>query len=159
MKIGGQELSTYESGDFFGELALRTNERRAATVRAAGFSTTVLQLPRDVFQWLVDAKDDVGSILTSTAAAYSNFTATAVGDSESLPPEVASGREALTIQKRYRGWAARQLVAVHATHIKEQAAYATAMVRPQLLTATFNSQATQPCHCLLVGKSVQTCHS
>jgi CRP-like cAMP-binding protein len=44
--VQGHLVMEYGSGSFFGELALRSSQPRAATVKASGFSTTVLQLPQ-----------------------------------------------------------------------------------------------------------------
>ena len=96
-------MKTYGFGEFFGELALRSNQPRAATVRskvrhhivnraqrlcggtvccrphantvmlsdAQGFSTTVLQLPRKAFEWLMHQKADLAQQIEAQAATYS----------------------------------------------------------------------------------------
>jgi len=49
---------------YFGELALRAKQPRAATVKAGG-DTTLLRLGRDEFQWLVVEKKGIRSLLES----------------------------------------------------------------------------------------------
>ena len=85
----------YSFGGFFGELALRSNQPRAATVqakvrprpsdkvhpaaplltplmslRSQGFSTTVLQLPRPAFDWLMKQKTDLAKQLDEQSKSY-----------------------------------------------------------------------------------------
>jgi hypothetical protein len=85
--------SSTGSGAFFGELALRSNQPRAATVKASGFSTTgakrgarykwwqmcdgvcscvpaVLQLPQEDFNWLMAQKGDIKELIEQQANSY-----------------------------------------------------------------------------------------
>jgi len=50
-EINGKKVMEYSEQQYFGELALRAKQPRAATVKASG-DTTLLRLGRDEFQWL-----------------------------------------------------------------------------------------------------------
>jgi hypothetical protein len=85
-------VMAYQYASFFGELALRSNQPRAATVRAKvrntlafsrpaaceyltrlvaqGFSTTVLRLPRAAFDVLMKQKTDLAQQIHAQAASY-----------------------------------------------------------------------------------------
>jgi cAMP-dependent protein kinase regulator len=68
--VQGTNVMEYESGSFFGELAMRSSQPRAATVKASGFSTTVLQLPQKDFNWLMSKKGDIKALIEQQANAY-----------------------------------------------------------------------------------------
>jgi len=68
--VQGNVVMEYGSGAFFGELALRSNQPRAATVKASGFSTTVLQLPQEDFNWLMSQKGDIKELIEQQANSY-----------------------------------------------------------------------------------------
>ena len=59
----------YADGDYFGELALRSSQPRAATVHAEAF-TTLLRLDRAEFGRLVREQGDVGQLLEVQHAKY-----------------------------------------------------------------------------------------
>ena len=59
----------YADGDYFGELALRSSQPRAATVHAEAF-TTLLRLDRAEFDRLVREQGDVGQLLEAQHAKY-----------------------------------------------------------------------------------------
>ena len=60
---------TYAAGDYFGELALHSNQPRQATVRIASFSATLLQLDRSGFEILMNT-DAVADAMAQQIAAY-----------------------------------------------------------------------------------------
>jgi hypothetical protein len=49
---------------------MRSSQPRAATVKASGFSTTVLQLPQKDFNWLMSKKGDIKALIEQQANAY-----------------------------------------------------------------------------------------
>jgi cAMP-dependent protein kinase regulator len=67
--IDGDVVMTYGDGDYFGELALRSSQPRAATVQADGFMT-ILRLDQASFNQLVVDKDDIGTQLEQQYAKY-----------------------------------------------------------------------------------------
>ena len=71
--VKGAPVVGYESGEFFGELALTSQQPRAATVRASGFSTTVLQLPQEDFDWLMSQKGDIKAMIEQQARSYAQY--------------------------------------------------------------------------------------
>jgi len=56
MSKGGQNVMSYSSGDYFGELALIRNQPRAATVSAKG-ATKLLCLESRSFKRLLNVQD------------------------------------------------------------------------------------------------------
>ena len=66
---GREELiDRLEEGRYFGELALLSNQRRSATVRAAGDSAKVLELDRAAFERLQQLSGDFAADVRDTAA-------------------------------------------------------------------------------------------
>ena len=61
-EIDGVQVMEYKKDGYFGELALRAKQPRAATVRARG-PTTMLRLDAHAFQWLVVEKKGIRSLL------------------------------------------------------------------------------------------------
>ena len=51
--INDVQVKIYRDGDFFGELALHSQQPRAATVQVTSFTATLLLLPRTGFQVLM----------------------------------------------------------------------------------------------------------
>jgi len=61
-EIDGVQVMEYAAPRYFGELALRAKQPRAATVKARG-ATVVLRLDRHSFEWLVLEKKGIRSLL------------------------------------------------------------------------------------------------
>jgi CRP-like cAMP-binding protein len=70
IKGSGKVVVEYESGAFFGELALLSKRPRAATIKASGFSTTVLGLRTEDFHWLMETNADIKALVEKQASSY-----------------------------------------------------------------------------------------
>lgn len=67
--LNGGAVKMYKPGDYFGELALMTDSKRAATIKATGQAKCVV-LDREVFEGLIGKCQD---ILQRTSSGYNNI--------------------------------------------------------------------------------------
>jgi CRP-like cAMP-binding protein len=73
---GERQVNTLYEGDYFGEMALLTDEPRTATVRAM-VPSELFTLKRPVFEWLVDREPEIGRLVAATVAGRRAALATA----------------------------------------------------------------------------------
>ena len=69
-------VNTLHEGDYFGEMALLTDEPRAATVRAT-VPSELYSLARPAFEWLAQSEPDVRRRVAATVAGRRSALATA----------------------------------------------------------------------------------
>ena len=90
----GTSLKTYAAGDFFGELALvDAAAQRKATVVSTGFSTTMLKLPLEAYEKILDANEGVRAKIAAARASYGIEEASAAAASPSRFSLCTSSRD------------------------------------------------------------------